>query len=264
MARRRYRPSEPEGETRFADIAPTFDHFPGFDERDFSAFVHKNRRDPTKNGVRLIVKRKLAALGSEIEKTLKPKKLDLTMRTSLSHPFKHNGFSVGSQWVYWGRSDKAKRAIKKALGADLGQDLDPTYQGVVLLVEVNDTELSCGLKIHPKAWWDGQNLKRRVESDSDALLHFTQLINGLPAGYAMNVGGFRKRYEAGSLSPAAVANFFRYYKPGEHWLELLHRTPKAQAIEAGAGLSAVLAERLGAAADTFQFALWSKKNNAVL
>jgi hypothetical protein len=259
----RHAPSDP-AETRFADIAPRFDRFPGFAAADFDAFRKDKQRDSRRNGERLVVKRKLAALGEAVAPRLEAAGLSLTMRTSLSHPFKHNGFRVASQWVYWGRSDKEKRALKRKLGADLGADVDPTYQGVTLLVEVDERRVQVGMKIHPNAWWDGQNLKKRILGREEEARTFCALLNDLPRGFAMSIGGWKRLYEAGALRAADIQRFFHYYKPGEVWLQIVHETPRQDTIALGADLSAPLTEHLVALRAIFTYARWSPANDAIL
>lgn len=247
-----------------ADLAPKFDAFPGFGARDFAAFEKQKQRDSDFNGERLLVKRKLAALGKEIAPALAAAGLDLEARTSLSHPYTYNAFRVDSMWVYFGRSEAAKKAIKKKLGAELGKDVDPTYQGAILLVEIDERRVACGFKIHPAAWWDGQNLARRVKSGDAAAAELTRILNALPAGYAMTIGDWRRRYEAGKLYPDDIRNYFQYYRPGEVWLHLLHETPREAAIAAGPVLARDLGPRLAALAPLYRFTAWTPENDFVL
>jgi hypothetical protein len=248
----------------FAKLAPKFDSFPGFVARDFAAFAREKQRDAEANPERLLVKRKLAGLGKDLLPALEAAGLDVEAKTSLSHPYTYNGFKVDSMWVYFGRSDAAKRAIKRKLGADLGADVDPSYQGLILLVEIDEKRVACGAKIHPQAWWDGQNFARRARSSDAETEALTKILNALPPGFAMNIGDWRKRYEAGKLYPADIRNFMQWYRPGEVWLHLLHETPREQAIAAGAGLARELAPRLAALAPFYRYAAWTPENDFVL
>jgi hypothetical protein len=253
-----------ESPPSFADLAPVYEAFPGFLARDFAAFEKEKQRSAEFNAERLVVKRKLAALGKDLAPALAAAGLDLEARTSLSHPYTYNGYKVDSMWVYFGRSDAAKKEIKKRLGGELGKDVDPTYQGVILLVEIDRDRVACGLKIHPAAWWDGQNLARRVRSADREAEALAALLNALPRGYAMTIGDWRKRYEAGKLYAADVRNYFQWYRPGEVWLHLLHETPREAAIAAGPALAAELAPRLAALAPIWRFAAWAPGNDFVL
>ncbi len=248
----------------FAKIAPRYERFPGFVARDFEAFARERQRDPEANPQRLLVKRKLAALGEELRPALAAAGLDLAPRTSLSHPYTYNAYRVASMWVYFARSEAAKRAIKRKLGAELGADADPAYQGAILLVEIDETRVACGAKIHPQAWWDGQNLARRARSSPAEAEALARILNALPSGYAMKMADWRKRYEAGKLRPDDIRNFFQWYRPGEMWLHLLHETPRAAAIEAGPALAEALAGRLRAVAPFWRYAAWAPENDWVL
>lgn len=250
--------------TSFRDLAPVYETFPGFGPRDFAAFAKPKQRDAECNGERLIVKRKLAALGGTIAAALGAAGLEVKAQTSLSHPYTYNGYKVDSMWVYFGRGEAGKKAIKKRLGAELGKDADPTYQGAILLVEIDERRVACGLKIHPQAWWDGKNLQHKVQRSEPAARELTRLLNALPAGYAMTIGDWKRRYEAGKLYEADVRNYFQYYKPGEVWLHLLHETPAAAAAEAGTGLAERAAALLAALVPVWRFAAWAPDNDFVL
>src|SRR5687768_4907923 len=95
-------------EKSFADLAPKYETFPGFVARDFAAFEKRKQRDPQSNGERLLVKRKLAALGPPIAAALAAAGLEVEAKTSLSHPYTYNGFKVESMWVYFGRGEGLK------------------------------------------------------------------------------------------------------------------------------------------------------------
>jgi hypothetical protein len=254
----------PPKEPSFADLAPVYETFPGFTAKDFAAFEPRKHRDELFNGERLLVKRKLAALAKPVAAAIEAAGLPVEAKTSLSHPYTYNGFKVDSMWAYFGRGEAAKKAIKKKLGAELGKDVDPTYQGVILLVEIAEKRLAAGLKIHPAAWWDGKNLQNRVQRGEAGAKGFTELLNALPPGFVMTLGDWRRRYECGKLYEADIRNYFQYYKPGEVWLHLLHEMPPAAAIEAGPGLADVAGRRLAALAPVFRFAAWSPENDHVL
>lgn len=260
----RKRETDEARDRSFAELAPVYETFPGFRPQDFAAFEPPKRRDPAFNGERLVVKRKLAALGKPLQEALAAAGLRTEARTSLSHPYTYNAFRVDSIWVYFGREERAKKAIKSKLGAELGGDVDPTYQGAILLVEIARERVACGLRIHPAAWWDGQNLKNKVRRSEAAGDELTRLLNALPAGYAMTIGDWRRRYEAGKLRPADVRNYFQWYEPGTHWLNLLHETPAAAAIEVGPALADRAAAALAAAVPTWRFAAWAPDNDFVL
>ena len=260
-------------EPSFADLVPTFDTFPGFTAKDFGAFEKRKQRDELFNGERLLVKRKLAALGKQLVPVLAAAGLGVEAKTSLSHPYTYNGFKVDSMWAYFGRDDAAKKAVKKKLGAELGKDVDPTYQGVILLVEIDEKRVACGLKIHPAAWWDGKNFANhalKAEAPrgpgvtSQRSLELTVLFNALPPGFAMTLGDWKRRYEAGKIYDADVRNYMQYYKPGEVWLHILQEIPPAAAIEAGPALVDRAGALLAALVPVWKFIAWGPENDHVL
>lgn len=253
----------PDGETRFEAFAPTFDRFPGFAAADFDAYAKAKQRDPGANGERLVVKRKLHALGTALTKIVLPRGLDVAMRTSLSHPFKHNAFRVSVQSLYWGRGEKAKRALRRLLGQELADDLGPTAHGVVLLVELDQNGLRCGLRLHQRAWWDAQNLKRKVRRSETDLRDFLELLRALPDGYTLSIRGYRRRHDCSSMGPAQLAGFFQLFEPGTHGLELLREIGREKAIAEGDRIQEIVARLLKPTIEPLRAILWSRKNDAL-
>ncbi len=249
----------------------TFETFPGFDESDFRAFEKEKQRDAAFNPTRLVVKRKLAGLGKDLEPALAAAGLALETRTSLSHPYTYNGYRVDSMWVYFGRAEKEKAALRKLLGAEFKQDLDPSYTQTILFVEIALDGLKAGLKVHPAAWWDAQNLKNRCtrgEAAEAARRELAAVLNALPAGFAMTMADYRRRYEAGKIHPADVANFFQYFTPGEMWLHVQLAVPRAEALATPAAPADALRERLRGAlvalSPLYRFIAWTPLNDHVL
>jgi hypothetical protein len=258
------RPDKERDAPEFRDLAPVYETFPGFKPGDFAAFTKPKQRDEAFNGERLVVKRKLAALGKAISAALAAAGLPVEAKTSLSHPYTYNGYRVDSMWVYFGRDEKAKKAIKSKLGGELGKDVDPTYQGVILLVEIDEKRIACGMKIHPAAWWDGQNIKWKIQRAEGAAKELTSLLNALPRGYVMTLGDWKRRYEAGKLYEADIRNYFQYFSPGEQWLHLLAEVPTGEAIEAGPAFAERAAALVTAAVPVWRFAAWAPTNDVVL
>ncbi|RME71479.1 MAG: hypothetical protein D6776_10150 [Planctomycetota bacterium] len=247
-SRRRRRPQDEDlHDPEFAALAPRWETFPGFEERDFAAFTADKQRSAAYNAQRLVVKRKLAALVKQIAPALEAADLPLEPRTSLSHPCRHNGWRVRSMWGYFGRSDAEKRKLKRVLGAELGADADPAYQGVILLVEIDAERVAHGLRIHPGAWWDARRLQKQLESPSSAAA-LLETLRALPVEYAMGIGGWKRRRVCAELGPATLQHALSFYRVGEHWFEVLAETPREQAIAEGPALADRLGESLAALA----------------
>jgi hypothetical protein len=260
MSARRYRGrrrarDEDLHDEGFAALAPSYDAFPGFVTRDFAAFEKQKQRSAAHNAERLVVKRKLAGLVKDIEPALREAGLKLRGRTSLSHPYNHNGWRVASLWAYFGRSDAQKNKLKRTLGADLGKDVDPAYQGAILLVEIDEQRVAHGLKVHPAAWWDGRQLLKRLDDAGEAA-ELLATLRGLPEGFAVGIGGWRRRRPCRELGPATLQHALSFYKPGEHWLEVLSEIPRAEAVERGPDLAGDLAAGLAALGPLWRMVAW--------
>lgn len=232
--------------------------FKPFDDVDFSVFEEHKRRDPFYNETRLRVKRKLAVLGKILEKSL-PGDLKLKHRTSLSHPYSFNSYYVASQWVYFARSEKDRKALKKHLGAELGADLDPNYIHLLLMVEIDVLGLTVALRIHNKAWWDGENLKKKCRDEGE-LEKLLFLLNPLE-GFILSIHDWKKEYICGKLKKGDLINYFKYYIPGDHWLHLRSFLPREDPLTGTGEMLDWIREKVVALVETYQFIGWTPENN---
>ena len=98
-----------------------------FEESDFRALAPGLASNPDYNAHRLAARRRLLALGKRAASAAGPLGLELECRTSLHHPHTFNGNRVQRLWAYLTRTKKAKGALKKLLGPELGKDLDSAY-----------------------------------------------------------------------------------------------------------------------------------------
>ena len=197
-----------------------------FAPHDFERFRPEVQRNPEYNAERLEVRRKLDTIGKYLCQELSNAAVaeagggpvDLVSRASLHHPYRFNAFKVESQWVYLSRSDKARRAIKSLLGVELGKDLDQNYVHVLLVTEVHQHGLELALRIHQNAWWDGENLKRRL-ARADAREELAALLRPL-AGYGLRIHDYKRVHECSTIDAEEIRDTFKYYTPGEHWLHI--------------------------------------------
>src|SRR5688572_11286029 len=130
-----------------------------FEESDFRALVPPLASNPDYNAHRLAARRRLLALGKRAAAAAAEDGLALECRTSLHHPHQFNGNRVTRLWAYLTRAKKEKSALKRVLGAELGKDLDSAYRNAYLCFALEGQALEVSLRIHPDAWYDGQNLK---------------------------------------------------------------------------------------------------------
>ncbi|MFO0982598.1 MAG: hypothetical protein U1E76_12840 [Planctomycetota bacterium] len=230
-----------------------------FTESDFSLFAPARQRDEEFNPYRLKLKHKLRALGDTLRADLKQAGFATDIRTSLSHPYTYNGFRVDAMWVYLSRPRKERAALKTILGAELGEDLDPNYQHLVMYLEINEAQVEIGMRIHQLAWWDTQNLKYKCEDRARAA-EMAALLNRLDA-FVMTIHDWKKEYRSGALSWGDIATFMQYFTPGDHrWLlrRILKKTePLATSPELAASASRAMIEMI----PLYRWIAWAPDNN---
>lgn len=193
-----------------------------FEEGDFHALTPALARDPDANARRLATRRKLLTLGKEAAKSAATDGADLECRSSLHHPHAFNGMRVNRLWAYLVRSKKHKRVLKSILGSELGKDLDAAYRNAYLCLAVEAEALEVSLRIHSDAWYDGQNLKNKVEREG--LEGWRRELNALD-GFLLRMDDWKGEWRCGELTPERLEEFLGYYVPGEHRLTVERRWP---------------------------------------
>jgi hypothetical protein len=235
--------------------------FQGFTEKDFDAFLPEKQRDSEYNEERLEVKHKLHALGERASEPMARAGLDLSFKTSLSHPYTYNKYRVESQWVYFARNEKARRALKQLFGSELGKDLDMHYYHVILVAEISLKCVVLALKIHEQAWWDGQNIKNRCELAAERP-RVAEELNRLN-GFIMNIHDWRREYVCGQIHAEDVRNFFHYYTPGKHWLHLRMGLPRETVVGMGEGFASFAGDALAKLGPVYRLIEWRPDNDFV-
>ncbi len=238
-----------------------------FEEGDFHALSAELARDPQYNDARLRLRRKLGTLGKAAVERLAADSgapLELLARTSLHAPHAFNGMRVRRQWVYLCRSKQAKQRLRRTLGAELGKDLDAAYRNAFLCVALESDALETSLRIHPDAWFDAQNLARRLEREDGALERWMAHLNEL-WGYRLRLDDWQGEWRCGELDRDRLREFLKYWKPGEHGLAVERRFPAAagptRAAALGDDVPAMLVEELVRLAPLYRFTAWSDESN---
>ena len=233
----------------------------GFEEGDFHALSDGVNRDGQYNDRRLVTRRKLGDLSKEAAGRLKAGGLELDPRTSLHNPHQFNGNRVRRMWAYLVRAKKEKARLKRTLGADLAKDLDAAYKNAYLCLAIEAEALEVSLRIHIDAWYDGQNLKRRFDGGGQREL--LELLNALP-GFRLQLDNWKGEWLCGSLTPEKLAEFFKYYTPGEHSLAVEFRWPAPAGARGSAldpGVPEDLLGALAGLAPLYRFCAWSKESD---
>ena len=238
-----------------------------FEEGDFHALTESLGRDAQYNDRRLVTRRKLAAIAKAAvdELTAKAKetggKLELQSRTSLHQPHMFNHMRVRRMWAYITRGKKEKARLKQVIGAELAKDLDSSYRNAFLCVAIEEAALEVSLRIHPDAWFDGQNLVHRTQKEGFTLL--LPFLNDLD-GFRLKLDNWKGEWICGQLTADKLKEFFRYYKPGEHGLVVEQRLP-APPGQRGAALSEDIPEmlmlELVRLAPLYRLVAWSEESD---
>jgi len=241
----------PEKTLRTSEPAP----FPGgvtFEPADFFALSEAMCANPEANARRLTTRRKLLTLGKEAARDL-----GLECRTSLHHPTAFNGNRVRRLWAYLTRSKGKKRELKSVLGGELGKDLDAAYRNAYLCLAIEAEALETSLRIHPDAWYDGQNLKNKIERTREGLSAWRGELNRL-TGFLLRMDDWKGEWRCGELTTERLEEFLSYYVPGEHRLTVERRWPAATV---DASMPATLKAELARLAPLLAFTAWSGENS---
>ncbi len=235
-----------------------------FEEGDFHGLSSGLAGDPQYNDRRLLARRKLLALGKEAaERIATSNGPSLECRTSLHHPSTFNGMRVRRLWAYLTRSKADKRKLKSVLGPELAKDLDSAYRNAYLCLAIEADALEVSFRIHPDAWYDGENLKKRVQRDGVA--DWRGILNEL-SGYFLKLHDWKGEWRCGELSTESLEEYLASWTPGEHGLAVERRFPappgaRGAALEEGA--ADALLDEVERLVPLYRYAAWSGESDAL-
>ncbi len=239
-----------------------------FEEWDFVALSPRHARSPESNDRRLAARRKLGALGKALVRAVASPGsghagLKLETRTSLHNPHAFNGGRVERLWTYVCRGKKEKSRLRKVLGRDLAKDLDSAYRNAYLCIAIEHRALEVSLRIHPDAWFDGQNLVNRVKAEGPSGL--LARLNALE-GFRLQLHDWKGEWLCGGLTSDRLDEFLRFYTPGEHGLYVERRWPVADQPGArGAALAddvpATLVAEGARLLELYRYVAWSEESD---
>jgi hypothetical protein len=202
-----------------------------FEESDFRALAVALSANADYNAHRLAARRRLLALGKHVAAAAAGQGLELECRTSLHHPHAFIGPRVQRLWAYLTRSRKARAALKRILGPELGADLDAAYRNAYLCLAIESESLEVSLRIHPDGWYDGQNLLNRVKREGTR--PWLTLLNAL-GGFRLRLHDWKGEWRCGTLEPEQLEEFLKHYTPGNHQLAVVRRFPAPEGARGGA------------------------------
>lgn len=233
-----------------------------FEEGDFHALSDPLSRDPQYNDRRLVLRRKLLGLAKVFAAAAKKDGLALDVRTSLHHPHTFNGMTVRRMWASAFRAKAEKSRLKKTIGAELAKDLDSAHKNAHLCLAIENDALEISFRIHKEAWYDGQNLIKRVKAEG--VSGWQDVLNQLD-GYQLKLADWKGEWPCGKLEPERIEEFLKYYTPGDHALTVERRWPAMR----GPIRDALCAEHvpeelvteLKRLAPLYRYAAWSKESD---
>jgi len=232
-----------------------------FEESDFRALSPAYAKNPDYNAHRLAARRRLLTLGKDVAKEAGERGYSLECRTSLHHPHAFNGMRVNRLWAYLTRPKKERTQLKRILGSELGKDLDAAYRNAYLCLAIESEALEVSLRIHADAWYDGQNLKKRVEAQGPR--EWLGLLNEL-AGFRLRLDDWKGVWNCGSITPERLEEYLGYYIPGEHLLSIERRYPAPEGARGSALEESVafqLAGDLLRLLPAYRYMVWSEQEN---
>ncbi len=201
---------------------------------DFEALGPQHAKNPEANEHRLKTRRKLLAWAKGWVQAGPDPEFDV--RTSIHNPHAFNGNQVDRLWAYITRTKAQKSGLRKVLGRELAKDLDAAYRNAYLCVAIEHEALEVALRIHPDAWYDGQNMLNRVKREGARPL--LEELNQLD-GFTLRLHDWKGRWPLGSLSIEDLEEVLRFYQPGELGFVVERRWPiprdlaaRAQVLEA--------------------------------
>lgn len=231
--------------------------FQGLTEADFNAY-HPSRA--TSNAYvrpRIPVKEALLTIGRTLAERARAAGFSLDVLASDEHPSIWNKRSVTEQWVYLCRDRQERATLERVGEMKLGTDLlglSPACRHVFLGLYLNVDRFEVTLRLHPEAWADVKNVRRRLEIESGRAA-LTESLRALPVEFALGVDGgqrlIARQCEAEQLTQtldAAVAQ--------GTWWYLSRTLSRAEAIEQGPALQAWIEASFDALLPVYGLVAW--------
>ena len=112
-----------------------------FSFNDFELYQPRLQGDEEWNGRRLIIRRHLQAMGDSLKAEYKKLGVELDRRESLHNPHHTNRKRVRRQRSMIFRAKKARTALQKFLGKELGKDLDSARNNLHFQILIEQREM---------------------------------------------------------------------------------------------------------------------------
>ena len=227
-----------------------------FLERDFKAYERHRQDDPEYNALRLSVRRKLKAMVDGVVVEAKALGVELSAQAGLHHPYTMNSYRVREQRAYLCRGPKERKKLASFFGEALGKDAETHYIQTVLEVCLDDQIVEAALRIHPQAWWDGENLKKKALQEPARLEELCAHLRALPKGFNLKLHDWKKDNWCAQAKPGELKETLSHYTPGNHWLHVQRQLPKEDALTMGPDAEQWVRSSLLSLLPLYRFTLW--------
>jgi hypothetical protein len=226
-----------------------------FLQRDFLAFEKHRQNDEEYNALRLSIRRKLKKIADRVKVLAKDQGIELSGKEGLHHTYTFNSYRVRELRAYLCRSDQERKRLARFFGDALGKDAETHYIQTVLEVSIDHQVVEAALRVHPQAWWDGENLKKKVAAP-DGLQQWTAMLNALPKGFGLRLHDWKNVHWAGSAKAFDLKETFGFYTPGNHWLHIVRELPQEDALAMAVEAPEWAVQSLLALLPLYRFVLW--------
>jgi hypothetical protein len=232
-----------------------------FTEGDLHALSPACARDPQYDDRRLVLRRKLLELGKAFTARAAELGVELEARGSLHNPHAFNRGVVDRMWTYACRGKAEKKRLRATLGADLARDLDAAYRNAYACAAVESDALEVSLRIHADAWYDAQNLAKRLKAEGTEA--WRGILNELE-GFHLRLADWKGEWRCGALTREKIDEFLKFWKPGEHALAVEQRLPAPPGAR-GAAIDPATPERMVGEmlrlVPLYRYSAWSKESD---
>lgn len=190
----------------------------GWTEDLCQAFSWPHCKEPAFNERRLLLRQRLEACVKEAWPTIHATCL---VRPSLSHPHQFNHFQVKSLKINCGRRQQECKSLISMLGREFKDAIVSPSRSAHIEARLDETGLSCLLRIPAEAWWDFQPLLDELEQSGSAL--HDKLASDWPSA-RVQTNDWPGSETLRELDTQQWSCVLKALKPGEHdfMLQLSH------------------------------------------
>lgn len=237
--------------------------FEGFSDDDFGSYEPEKWSSNLHNLPRMQVKQKLSALAAKLKPAVKELNLDLEHELSSERPSIWNQKKVDAQWLFYTRSDRAKKELQSIIDrhkslADNIDDPAHHHRHAVLAVRIDQSGAVASFGVHHSAWLDRHNLERKW-GDKYEKGKLLKAITSLSDEYTWNVDDTEGPADAQSQDTLDPVLGNATSTAG--WIAVEKRFPVGDQRLANAGFAEYVADTFAELANLYRIVTWSREND---